>query len=187
MKNDQQYAYNSLTGEWNDSLRGEFLWSSVNTREAVPNVMTPSTWSLWQIYYIEDSPVKLPEKHPFVGYICGRPYLNLSLVVSMYRAVGKDVREEMHGDIIGSAQSDLDIPIIPSIADQFYWGERVRELGMGLPFIPRPKLTRDRLSIALKELSSNGELHATASILGEKIRAENGVKNAVRLIEEVFR
>ena len=101
------------TGEWNDSLAGDFLWSSVNTREAVPDVMTPSTWSLWQIYYVEANPVKLPEKYPFAGNICGRPYLNLSLVVSMYRAVGKDIRKEMHGDIIGSVQSDLNIPIIP--------------------------------------------------------------------------
>lgn len=108
-----KFGYNPVTGEWNDSLTGEFLWSSVNTREAVPDVMTPSTWSLWQIYYVDSNPVKLPAKYPFAGNICGRPYLNMSLVVSMYRAVGKDIREEMHGDIIGSAQSELDVPIIP--------------------------------------------------------------------------
>ena len=107
------HAHDPITGEWNDSLVGDFLWSSVNTREAVPDVMTPSTWSLWQIYYVEANPVKLPERYPFAGNICGRPYLNLSLVVSMYRAVGKDIRKEMHGDIIGSIQPDLDIPIIP--------------------------------------------------------------------------
>jgi pyruvate,water dikinase len=31
----------------------------------------------------------------------------------MYRAVGKDLRREMHGDIIGSIPADLEIPIIP--------------------------------------------------------------------------
>ena len=30
------------TDEWNDSLKGEFLWSSVNTNEALPDVMTPA-------------------------------------------------------------------------------------------------------------------------------------------------
>lgn len=101
------------TGEWNDSLTGEFLWSSANTREAIPDIMTPSTWSLWQMYYVETNPVKFPDIYPFCGNLCGRPYLNLSLVVSLYRAVGRDIRKEMHGDIIGSAQSDLDIPLIP--------------------------------------------------------------------------
>lgn len=105
-------GFSSLTDEWNDSLKGEFLWSSVNTREAIPDVMTPCTWSLWRIYYVEANPVKLPEKYPFAGNIGGRPYLNLSLAVSMYRAVGKDIRREMHGDIIGSLPPDLDIPII---------------------------------------------------------------------------
>lgn len=103
----------SQPDEWNDSLKGEFLWSSVNTREAIPDVMTPSTWSLWRIYYVDSNPVKLPGQYPFVGNIGGRPYLNLSLVVSMYRAVGKDLRKEMHGDIIGSIPADLDIPILP--------------------------------------------------------------------------
>jgi rifampicin phosphotransferase len=105
--------YDSHTGEWNDSFLGEFLWSSVNTREAIPDVMTPSTWSLWRIYYVDANPVKLPDKYPFAGNIAGRPYLNLSLVVSMYRAVGKDLRKEMHGDIIGSIPPDLDIPMLP--------------------------------------------------------------------------
>lgn len=113
--------YNPNTGEWNDSLKGEFLWSSVNTREAIPDVMTPSTWSLWQIYYVEANPVKLPEQYPFAGNIGGRPYLNLSLVVSMYRAVGRDIRKEMHGDIIGSVDSDLDIPLIPFFPLQVVW------------------------------------------------------------------
>lgn len=103
----------SQNDAWNDSLKGDFLWSSVNTREGIPDVMTPSTWSLWRIYYVDANPVKLPDKYPFTGNVGGRPYLNLSLVVSMYRAVGKDIRKEMHGDIIGSIPPDLDIPIVP--------------------------------------------------------------------------
>ena len=106
-------ANSLIAGEWNDSLTGEFCWSSANTREAIPDVMTPSTWALWQIYYIETNPVRLPDRYPFCGNIGGRPYLNLSLVASLYRTIGKDVRREMHGDILGLAQTDLDIPLIP--------------------------------------------------------------------------
>lgn len=106
-------GHNPATGEWNDSLTGDYLWSNVNVSEAVPDVMTPCTWSLWQIYYYEATPIKIPGVHPFCGNIGGRPYLNLSLLVSLYRAVGRDMRGELHGDMIGSVPLDLDIPIIP--------------------------------------------------------------------------
>jgi hypothetical protein len=35
-------------------------------------------------------------------------------------------------------------------------------------------------------LVRNEKLRATASILGEQIRSENGIENAVRLINETF-
>ena len=108
-----KFGYNPVTGEWNDSLLGDFLWSSVNVSEAVPDVMTPSTWSLWWIYHYETNPFEFPGDFPFCGNICGRPYLNLSLIASLYRAVGKDVRKELQGDMIGSAPAGLDIPFIP--------------------------------------------------------------------------
>jgi len=107
--------YDPQTGEWNDSLLGDFLWSNVNTNEALPDVMTPASWSLWQIYFIETNPVRLPGKYPFCGNIAGRAYMNLSLVISFYRSVGMDLRRGMHADLLGLAQADLDldIPLIP--------------------------------------------------------------------------
>lgn len=105
-------SYNPTTGEWNDSLIGDFLWSNVNVSEAVPDVMTPSTWSLWRIYHFDANPIRTPGDYPFCGNICGRPYLNLSLLVSLYRAIGKDIRKELHADMTGSAPTDLDVPII---------------------------------------------------------------------------
>jgi phosphohistidine swiveling domain-containing protein len=74
--------------------------------------MTPSTWSLWWIYHYEANPIKFPGDYPFCGNICGRPYLNLSLLASLYRAVGKDFHKELQGDMIGSAPAKLDIPSI---------------------------------------------------------------------------
>jgi phosphohistidine swiveling domain-containing protein len=108
-----KFGYNPVTGEWNDSLAGEFLWSNVNVNEAVPDVMTPSTWSLWWIYHYEVSPFEFPGDYPMCGNICGRPYLNLGLLLSIYRVLGRDVRKEMQGDMIGSAPAELDIPFIP--------------------------------------------------------------------------
>jgi len=76
--------------------------------------------------------------------------------------------------------------VIPHIADQFYWGQHLHQLGVGVPFIPRPRLNREGQVAALRELTHNDSLRAEASALGERIRAENGIDNAVRLIEEIF-
>jgi UDP:flavonoid glycosyltransferase YjiC (YdhE family) len=76
--------------------------------------------------------------------------------------------------------------VIPHIADQFYWGQRVHELGAGPKPIRRARLDIERLAASLDELARSGELHAAASVLGEQIRAEHGIENAVRLIEETF-
>ncbi len=108
-----KFGYNPVTGEWNDSLVGECLWSNANVSEAVPDVMTPSTWSLWWIHHYEANPFQFPGSCPFCGNIHGRPYLNLSLLDSAYRAIGMDARKELQADMIGSAPADLDIPVIP--------------------------------------------------------------------------
>jgi sterol 3beta-glucosyltransferase len=76
--------------------------------------------------------------------------------------------------------------VIPHLVDQFYWGQRIHELGAGPPPIRRTRLDPQGLAAALEELVNNGELRAAASLLGEQIRAENGVEDAVRLIEETF-
>ncbi len=107
-----KFGYNPVTGEWNDSLSGEFLWSNVNVSEAVPDVMTPSTWSLWWIYHYEANLFEFPGGYRFCGNICGRPYLNLSLIFSVYRAIGKDARNALQADVIGSAPPEFDIPTI---------------------------------------------------------------------------
>lgn len=116
-----KFGYNPITGEWNDSLTGEFLWSNVNVSEAVPDVMTPATWSLWWIYHYEASPFEFPGDFPFCGNICGRPYLNLSLIASLYRVIGKDVSKELQGDMIGSAPAELNVPFISFSPLQVLW------------------------------------------------------------------
>jgi pyruvate,water dikinase len=108
-------GYSPVTGEWNDTFQGDFLWSNVNTNEALPDVMTPASWSLWRIYFVDTNPVRLPEKYPFCGNIAGRAYMNLSLVISFYRSVGMDLRRGLHADLLGLVQADIDlnIPLIP--------------------------------------------------------------------------
>jgi rifampicin phosphotransferase len=115
-----KFGYNPVTGDWNDSLAGEFLWSNVNLSEAVPDVMTPSTWSLWWIFHYETNPIVFPGGYPFCGNIAGRPYFNLSLLFSVYQAVGQDARGEMQADMLGYASTVIDIPTLPFSAFLVY-------------------------------------------------------------------
>ena len=48
------------------------------------------------------------------------------------------------------------------------------------------QLTLSPTIYAARSLAHNSKLRAAASLLGEQIRAENGVDNAVHLIEETF-
>lgn len=77
--------------------------------------------------------------------------------------------------------------VIPHVIDQFYWGQRVAELGAGPQFISRGKLTAANLQAALRQALEDGALRRKAAELGEAIRAEqDGVVEAVRMIESCF-
>ncbi len=76
--------------------------------------------------------------------------------------------------------------VIPHLVDQFYWGQRVYELGAGPPPLRRTRLEPQGLAAAQEQLLLDTQMRAAASTLGEQIRAENGVEKAVCLIEETF-
>jgi UDP:flavonoid glycosyltransferase YjiC (YdhE family) len=71
--------------------------------------------------------------------------------------------------------------VVPHIADQPYWGRRVHELGVGPPPVRRKDLGVDGLVGAL-EVALRPEARSAAYALGERIRAEDGVGEAVRLL-----
>ncbi|HEY5731617.1 MAG TPA: hypothetical protein VIS72_16330 [Anaerolineales bacterium] len=79
-------GYNPNTGEYSDSLIGDYLWSSVNTREATPDITTPYTWSVMQHGFAQMT--MLPGYLP-VGYICGRVYNNASMGTTAFQALGR--------------------------------------------------------------------------------------------------
>jgi sterol 3beta-glucosyltransferase len=76
--------------------------------------------------------------------------------------------------------------VIPHIADQFFWAKTVHDLGVGPQPMPRARLSTTALATSLQEVVHNDSLSAAASSLGEQIRAERGIDNAVRQIEEEF-
>ena len=75
--------------------------------------------------------------------------------------------------------------VIPFLGDQPFWGQHIRNLGVGLAPIPRSKLTVDRLAQAIQEAVTNTAMRQRAAELGSKIQAENGIANAVEIIERI--
>jgi UDP:flavonoid glycosyltransferase YjiC (YdhE family) len=69
--------------------------------------------------------------------------------------------------------------VVPFGVDQPFWGSRVEALGVGPTPIHRARLTRDRLTAALRRTLADAAMHARAAALGELIRAEHGVAEAV--------
>jgi rifampicin phosphotransferase len=97
---------------WNDSRDGDFLWTNTNVGEAIPDVMTPATWSMVQVFLHDAmATASIP---PFVGYgrIGGRIYLNVSVMKTLSGAFGvpekrfRDLTEE----VFGRLPDDLEIP-----------------------------------------------------------------------------
>ena len=113
MRNTQ--SYDPQTGVWNDSLTGNYLWSSVNTREASPDVMTPYTWSAVRHGF---SQMILLPGYLSVGNICGRVYNNASVGATALQALGQGKSsfdassKELYG-IDPNASKDWNVPLLP--------------------------------------------------------------------------
>lgn len=76
--------------------------------------------------------------------------------------------------------------IVPFFGDQPFWGRHVHLLGAGTKPIPRKKLTTDQLTVSIKEAVSNPDLLIKAEEIGKRIRQEDGIDNAITVIEEIM-
>jgi sterol 3beta-glucosyltransferase len=72
--------------------------------------------------------------------------------------------------------------ICPFLGDQPFWGWAVHEAGAGPKPIPQRQLTPQRLAEAISTAASDEGMQRRAAVMGEKIRAENGVAHAVEII-----
>jgi pyruvate,water dikinase len=106
-------GYDPVTGESNDSLTGDYLWSNVNFGEAVTEVMTPLSWTV--LLFIFGEWEVLPGTD-VVGNIGGRPYLNMSLFASLLGALRKnrqEVLETLEGTMFTLLPEEMEIPLFP--------------------------------------------------------------------------
>lgn len=76
--------------------------------------------------------------------------------------------------------------IIPHSADQPAWGRRVYELGVGSKPIPRKKLSAHKLADAI-QMALAPTVAIKAEELSRKMRTENGVDYAVKIIDRFLK
>jgi sterol 3beta-glucosyltransferase len=72
--------------------------------------------------------------------------------------------------------------VTPFVFDQFFWGERINRLGAGPAPIPYAELDPRRLGRAFLEMDDPG-MRAAAAQLAQHIVAEDGIADAVQMIE----
>lgn len=122
----------------NDSFSPDYLWSSGSLGEAIPEVMTPATWSFMQLFMSRAiSPPSLPGYEGY-GRVGGRFYMNVSMSASLVRAVGVRVSRFV-------AQSE---PVFGKLPP-------AREIPMVR--LPRSKIIRLMLPVAFTKLRRANE------------------------------
>jgi len=167
-------GHNPAEGEWNDSLTGDFLWTRGNYGEAIPDVMTPCTWSLVQILLDDADPSVGPTRQ--YGNIGGRVYANLSAPASLAAAFGLGPRRfaRMVEDGFGRLPEGVEIPIVRL--------SRLRLLRDALPLMVRRMFRmRDNLRRLPEFLQSAPERNEA---LREKIQAAPSLRELAGLWDD---
>lgn len=77
--------------------------------------------------------------------------------------------------------------VVSFVFDQHYWGERIAGLGAGPKPIRYKELTVERLQAAIRLGIGDSRTQQKAAELGQKIRMENGVENALSIFEKILR
>lgn len=120
--------------------------------------------------------VRLPDTVYQTGYI---PHIWL------FGRVSDVVHHGGSGTTAAGLRAGLPTVIVPFGGDQQFWGNCVYNLGVGPKPIPRKKLDVSTLSAALTQVVKDEKMKQRAVELGKKLRAEDGVANAVKIIESL--
>ncbi|MCE6997476.1 pyruvate, phosphate dikinase [Saccharothrix sp. S26] len=145
----------ALTEVWNDSLRGDYLWTCANLREAVPSVMTPATWSFARA--LAQPPIA---GHPTSGNIGGRFYLDLSAALAVGQALGLTRGGFMQRAVelyFGRIPAGVEVPPLPLSR----WAVLRAAIGAALPFLRQGREFRAKIDGLLASAPARAErLHA---------------------------
>lgn len=116
-------GFDPVNAVWNDSLKGEFLWSATNLMEASPEVLTPFTASLLPYLSKRGGPSLNVKGYPINGIIGGRFYVNISVQVSAFARLFKGDTRRTYKELAGwwgDVPDGMTIPVIPLSGDEWF-------------------------------------------------------------------
>lgn len=90
------------------------------------------------------------------------------------------------GTTASGFRSGIPSCVVPFVFDQFYWGQRIAELGVGPKPIRYKELTVERLREAIHLGVNNQQMRQRAAELGQKIKMENGIENALTIFDQIL-
>lgn len=88
------------------------------------------------------------------------------------------------GTTTASIKADLPTIIIPFNYDQPFWGNQIARMGLGPRPLDRTKLSAERLAGAIRSCVEDSDMRQRVREIGQRMRAEDGVGEAVRLIQD---
>jgi UDP:flavonoid glycosyltransferase YjiC (YdhE family) len=96
----------------------------------------------------------------------------------------------VHHGGAGTTQSSLlagrPSVVVAHMADQFFWGDELKRLGVAGKTLTRNGLSAAKLAKGIEKVLGDSGMAERAASLGQQLAGENGVANAIGLIEAVF-
>lgn len=89
------------------------------------------------------------------------------------------------GTTAAALRSGVPSIAVPFFADQPFWGDRAIQLGVSPDSIPKRQLSAERLTAAIRQATQDEKIRGKAREIGNTINAENGVANAVQIVNNV--
>jgi sterol 3beta-glucosyltransferase len=81
----------------------------------------------------------------------------------------------------------LTCPVLYPLGDQYFWGMISYKKGIALKPLPLKKMTLEAFVHNIRELLNNRDLYIKAKQMSEEVKKENGVDNAIEIIEKNYR
>lgn len=163
-------SYGNLdTYEINESMGADALWVNTNVGEAIPDVVSPLTWSI--IRALDQESSFIPGYYLWSGNICGRIYSNISQRISAVSALyGTNTEFVMKiiGEAFGHIPKEIDIPVFPfsrfdliksMIPRIIRYGRNMVKTNKGIPeFINETPDWCDKVTRQIQNAKTNDEL-----------------------------
>ncbi len=88
--------------------------------------------------------------------------------------------------LANSLRAGVPVLVLPSTPEAMFWASQVEAIGIAPKSIALGQVTPKNLYSALRQITSDREMHLRADALGEHIRAESGAERCMhRVLSEL--